>query len=216
LLGGAWGAGAQLNSHTAAPHDAPVCQRLKPHAAPLGTGQTGRADDDVRPTANALSRSGPSDRPSPTQTGGGGAAAMPLLLVALWCCIAVANPQDPAPRRGGGGGATAAAAAAAVERAKALQQSDPIAAIEHAAAAAAMLGTGRPRVPAGKAPSAKAMLWAQAQIQLGAAYHTTIRHDEAASAYARALGVLEAAPRGTRDDTGRPLEMEILATKMER
>ena len=90
------------------------------------------------------------------------------------------------------------------------------AAIDLAAAAAAMLGKGRPRVAAGKIPSPRALLWAQAQTQLGAAYHTTIRHEEAAAAYARALGVLEAAPRGTRDASGRPLEMEILAVKMER
>ena len=49
LLGGAWGAGAQLDSRTVAPHDVLVCQRLKPHATPLGTSQTGRADDDIVP-----------------------------------------------------------------------------------------------------------------------------------------------------------------------
>lgn len=107
-------------------------------------------------------------------------------------------------------------AAALLQSCAALQSTDPQAALEHAAAAAAMLGKGRPKVPAGKPPSAKALLWAKAQVEQGAATRTMVRFDEAAVFYARALSVLEAAPRGTRDATGRPLEMEILAVKMER
>jgi hypothetical protein len=139
--------------------------------------------------------------------------ALLLLLVAAWSsCMRVAESPSAAGRARN----NLSDAATAVERAKMLQTSDPHAAIDQAAAAAAMLGKGRPRIRAGKAPSARTLLWAQAQTQLGAAFHTTIRHDEAAVAYAHALGVLEAAPRGTRDGSGRPLEMEILAVKMER
>jgi alpha-ketoglutarate-dependent taurine dioxygenase len=136
--------------------------------------------------------------------------ALVLLLVPAAACLRVT--ESPSAGRSN----LLSDVARAVEQAKVLQQSDPHAAIDQAAAAAAMLGKGRPRVREGKAPSARALLWAQAQTLLGAAYHTTIRHDEAAAAYARALGVLEAAPRGTRDGSGRPLEMEILAVKMER
>lgn len=140
-----------------------------------------------------------------------------LMLAAAWStCVTLAGDSPSSGTAGARRSSALSGAAAAVEQAKMLQQSDPHAAIYAAAAAAAMLGKGRPRVREGKAPSARALLWAQAQTQLGAAYHTTIRHDEAAAAYAHALGVLEAAPRGTRDGSGRPLEMEILAVKMER
>eukprot|EP01043_Picozoa_sp_COSAG02_P000554 COSAG02_NODE_10_length_59045_cov_19.973365_3_plen_150_part_00 len=135
-----------------------------------------------------------------------------LVLLAVAACLRLAESPSAAGRSSN----LLSDAATAVQQAKLLQQSDPHAAMGEAAAAAAMLGKGRPRVREGKAPSARALLWAQAQTQLGAAYHTTIRHDEAAAAYARALGVLESAPRGTRDGSGRPLEMEILAVKMER
>ena len=103
-----------------------------------------------------------------------------------------------------------------VEEAKSAQTSDPTLALERGQAAKQLLGKGRPKVREGQSPSKRALLWARAHVEIGAASRTMIRHEEAAAAYGEALRVLEAAPRGTKDEDGRPLEMEIMATKMER
>ena len=139
------------------------------------------------------------------------------LALALLTGSAVGSPEPPPLRLPGSPEATSQAMAG-ILRARDLQTSDPAAAYAVAAKAAQLLYKvgKRPATKKGVVPP-RALLWAQAQVEMAAACRTMVQHEEAVTAYSRALRVMEAAPRpGTMDVlTGRPLEMEILANKME-